>query len=109
MKNKNYFIISNEYDFLKQPIALKSIKIKKKGFGKIMIADLETPINIWNNQKLSSYSKVLLKPRYLFQSFKRLKSKEKLTVNIASFDGHNIDNFRLSDLKIIGIAEMYNS
>lgn len=106
--NRNLYIKSTEYDFLKTPIYLTSFKLIKKRFKKYIIADLEVPINIWYNSKLFSYSKVLIKTRYFFESFETLKRKKSITVYIASFDGKDINNFNLSELKVIAFGELYS-
>lgn len=102
MKNSKLYIQSLEDDFLKVPIYLNPLKISKK----YIIADLEEPINIWKEQKLYSYSRVLLKPRFFFQSFNKINKKKKLTVNVASFDNCNIDDFEFSSLELICICEL---
>ncbi len=105
---KQLYIKSDEFYFLKEPIFLISTKIIKKGCNKLMIAQLESPINIWFNDRIHRYSRVLLKPRYYFQNFNKLHARP-ITVNIASFDKQNINDFKLSKLEIIGFGDLYSN
>lgn len=100
MQERKLYLQSDEFDFLKNPITIRSYKIKKNYLRKQMIAELEVPINIWFKEKLYSYSTVILKPRYLFESFSVLGRKS-LTVNVAGF------NLQSSKLDIIGYGELY--
>ena len=94
-------------NLFKESFAIKSINIRKKGFKILWIVELETPITFWYDQSLKSYSNVLLKPRFLFQTFRKLKKSNNLNVFVASFENKNKENFEISSLNMIGIGRLY--
>jgi hypothetical protein len=106
MEQKKLYIRSSEFDFMSEPIPIKSFTIIRKGMRRYMRAELERPINIWFNNKLSIYRTVLLKPRYWMDSFNTMYRKP-IVVNIAGFDNHDLQNFNPKDLEVIGFADLY--